>query len=100
MSLVQLSVEHGQTLEQARAHLEQTVKAATMRFGLLIRQVDWSPDRNRVTLAGPGFTIELSIDAREVHMSADVTGALGALARPLVQGIKQLMSQNFPKRLK
>jgi hypothetical protein len=46
MPLMTLSVQHGQTLDEARSHLETVVREITSRFGTLVRQVAWSPDRS------------------------------------------------------
>ena len=100
MAMINFSVQHGQTLDQARSHLQATVVAVTTRFGPLIRGQQWSADRNQVKLSGPGFVVDLSVDPRDVHLSGDITGLGGILSSPLVSGLKQIVQQNFTKRLK
>jgi hypothetical protein len=52
MSELNFSVKHHRTLTEARASLEQTVRDAQAQFGAFIHKVEWSPDRNGVTLSG------------------------------------------------
>lgn len=99
MSLVQLSVKHGRSLEDARTHLGMTVEGVRARFGPMIQHVEWSDDRNSVRLSGIGFTADLSVDALEVHVTADVPLLGGLLSSPLVAGLKQVVQQTFHKQL-
>jgi hypothetical protein len=99
MSELNLSLKHHRTLEEARARLEETVRDVQTRFGGMIHKVDWSPDRNSVTLAGTGFTGRVWVDAQEVHAVEEVP-ILGQLfAAPVVASLKGLLEQRFPKQL-
>ena len=57
MPLITLSLQHGHTVAEARSRLETAVQEITSRFGTLLRQVEWSPDRSQVRLEGSGFWI-------------------------------------------
>jgi hypothetical protein len=59
MSLINLSVKHGRTLEEARSQLETAVQRVHSQFGALIRQMRWSVDRSQVRLDGMGFWVEM-----------------------------------------
>ena len=99
MSELNLSVRHHRTLEEARARLEETVRDVQARFGGMIQKVDWSPDRNTVTLTGTGFTGRVWIDPQDVHAVVDVP-LLGQLfASPIVASLKGMLEQRFPKQL-
>ena len=72
MPLMNLSVQHGHTFDEARRRLETAVHEITSRFGTLVRRVEWSTDRSQVRLEGIGFWIEMWVDAQAVHVSADL----------------------------
>jgi hypothetical protein len=59
MPVLNLTVRHGRTLEDARRGLEQTVQRVSGQFGPLVRQVEWARDRDRVKLHGAGFWVEI-----------------------------------------
>ncbi len=99
MPLINLSVQHGRTLEEARSQLETAVQRVHSQFGALIRQVRWSVDRSQVRLDGMGFWVEMWVDAQEVHVSGDMPLLGGLLGSPLAIGLKQIVQQTFQKKL-
>jgi hypothetical protein len=99
MPLINLSLKHGQSLEEARSHLETAVDKVHSRFGMLVRQVAWSADRSRVRLDGVGFWVEMWVDALEVHASGDIPLLGRMLGSPAATGLKQIIEQTFRKRL-
>lgn len=99
MSLINVSLKHGRTLAEARASLEKTVGDLQRMFGPMIQSADWSGDRDRVRLGGPGFRIEISVDDQHVHATGDVPMLSGLLGGPLGDGIKKILEQRFPKKL-
>lgn len=98
MSLINLSVKHGRTLEEARARLEVAVAEVSRSFGVLIRRVEWADDRNRVRLEGSGFWVEMWVDPQEVHATGDIPILGGLLGGPLGSGLKQIVQQTFQKK--
>jgi hypothetical protein len=99
MSLINLSLKHGQSLEEARSHLEMAIDKVHSRFSMLIRQVTWAADRSRVRLDGVGFWVEMWVDAQEVHASGDIPLLGGLLGSSLATGLKQILQQTFQKKL-
>jgi Putative polyhydroxyalkanoic acid system protein (PHA_gran_rgn) len=97
MPLIDVTIAHGQTLEEAQRRLETVVREASARFGL--RRVEWSPDRRRVKLEGAGALIEMWVDAQVVHVTGDLPGLGGLLSGPLTSGLKQLLDRTFRKQL-
>lgn len=97
MSLFHVSVRHGRTQDDARARLEIAVNEVRTRFGTMVQRVDWSADRDAVTVTGAGFVAEMKVDAHEVHVSGDmpILGAL--LGRPLEAGLTQIVQKTFGK---
>ncbi|HZT80904.1 MAG TPA: polyhydroxyalkanoic acid system family protein [Gemmataceae bacterium] len=99
MSVISLSVKHNRTLPEARAQLEAAVREFQARYGALVQDVQWSPGRDAVTLRGPGFRVDIRVDAEHVHAAGDIP-LLGQLFGPSVrEGLKQIVEQKFPKRL-
>jgi hypothetical protein len=97
MPLIDVSVAHGQTLDEARRRLEAVVREASDRFGL--HRVEWSADRHRVRLEGLGARIEMWVDPQLVHVTGDLPGLGGLLGGPLAEGLKQIVGQVFRKQL-
>jgi hypothetical protein len=97
MPLFQLSVRHGRTLDDARGRLGMAVDEARVRFGALVRQVDWSDDRNAVTVTGPGFNLSMRVDDQEVHVSGDVPVLGALLGKSFETGMKQIVQSTFGK---
>jgi Putative polyhydroxyalkanoic acid system protein (PHA_gran_rgn) len=99
MPLINLSVKHGRSLEQAQSHLETAVDKVHSQFRAVVRQVVWSADRSRVRLDGVGFWVEMWVDAQEVHASGDIPLLGGLLGGPVATGLKQILQQTFQKKL-
>ena len=99
MPLINLSLKHGRSLEEAQSHLEKAVHEVQQRFQTLVQQVKWSADRSWVRLDGTGFWIELWVDAQEVHAAGDIALLGGLLGGPLTTGLKQIVQQTFQKKL-
>jgi hypothetical protein len=99
MPLINLSVRHGQSLEEARNRLETAVHKVMSQFGALIRQVTWSADHSRVRLDGRGFWLELWVDAQDVHATGDIPILGALLGSPIAAGLKQILQQTFRKQL-
>jgi hypothetical protein len=99
MSELNFSVKHHRTQEEARARLEEAMRDAQARFGSLIQRVDWSADRNSVTLSGTGFTGRVWIDPQEVHAVVDVPFLGQLLGNSVMAGLRGLLEQRFPKQL-
>jgi hypothetical protein len=99
MSLMNLSVKHGRTQEEARARLEMAVNEVTRKFGPMVHRVEWSDDRDRVKLEGGGFRAEIWVDALEVHATGDIALLGNLLGSPLAAGLKQIVQQAFRTKL-
>jgi uncharacterized protein YlxP (DUF503 family) len=95
MALINLSVKHGKSLEEARALLQSAVNEIQARFGPLVQRTDWAPDRSSVKMVGVGFEAELRVDAQEVHLSGD----LPFLGNLLGGGLKGILERTFHKQL-
>lgn len=99
MPLIDLTVQHGQSLDEARRRLETAVHETSRQFATLVRRVEWAVDRNRVKLEGVGFWVEMWVDAEALHVTADVPILGGLLGGQLASGLKQILQQTFQKQL-
>jgi hypothetical protein len=97
MSLINLSVKHGRTLDEARARLDVAVAEVSRNFGALVRRVEWAPDRTSVRIDGTGFWLEMRVDAQDVHATGDISVLGALLGSPLASGLKQIVQQSFQK---
>jgi Putative polyhydroxyalkanoic acid system protein (PHA_gran_rgn) len=99
MPLIDLTVKHGRTLDDARRALETAVQRVTAQFGAMVRRVEWAADRNRVKLDGVGFWVEMWVDAEAVHATGDIPVLAGLFGSQLGSGLKQILQQTFQKKL-
>jgi Putative polyhydroxyalkanoic acid system protein (PHA_gran_rgn) len=99
MPLIDLTVKHGRTLDDARRGLETAVHRVSAQFGTLVRRVEWTADRNRVKLEGVGFWVEMWVDPDVVHATGDIPLLAGLLGSQLGSGLKQILQQTFQKKL-
>ena len=98
MPLINVSVAHGQSLEEAQRRLGTVVQELSDRFG--VRRVEWSPDRRRVKLEGAGARIEMWVDPEVVHVTGDLPGLGGLLSGPAASGLRHILERTFPKPLR
>ena len=99
MPLINLSIKHGRTLEEAQNSLESAVQQVHSQFQALVRRVEWSADRQQVRLEGTGFWVEMRVDAQEVHVCGDIPLLGSLLGSPVTSSLKQIVQQAFQKRL-
>lgn len=97
MPLINLSVKHGRTLDDARGRLEMAVTDARAKFGLLVQRVEWADDRNSVRMSGTGFSADMRVDENEVHVSVDVPILGRLLGNPVQAGLKGIVQKAFGK---
>ena len=99
MPMIDLTVRHGRTLEDAARGLERAVQQVSGQFGPLVRRIEWAPDRQRVKLEGAGFWVEMWVDAQDVHATGDIPILAGLLGGQLGSRLKQIIQQTFLKGL-
>jgi hypothetical protein len=97
--LIDLTLQHGQTLDEARRRLDMTVKEVTGKFGSMVQRVEWAADRSRVKLSGVGFWVEMSADIQAFHATGDIPMLGRLLSGPLLSGLRQIVQQTFQKNL-
>jgi hypothetical protein len=99
MPLIDLTLQHGRTLDEARRRLENTVDEVTAKFGSMVQRVEWAAERNRVKLSGVGFWVEMSVDTQAFHATGDIPFLGRLVSGPLLSGLRQIVQQTFQKTL-
>jgi hypothetical protein len=99
MPLIDLTLRHGQTLDEARRRLESAVHQVNTSFGSMIQRTEWAADRNRVRLAGVGLWVEMSVDAQVLRATGDIPIVGRLLGSPLISGVRQILERTFQKKL-
>ena len=99
MPLIDLTLQHGQSLEEARRRLELAVTEVSSRFGLMVRRAEWAADRSRVKLDGVGFWLEMSVDAQVLHATGDIPMLGRLLGSQFTSGLRQIVERTFQKKL-
>jgi hypothetical protein len=99
MPLINVTIAHGRSLDEARRRLEMAVQEVSSRFGAVIRRVDWAADRDRVKLEGVGIQVEMWVDAHDVHAIGDIPILAGLLGGPLASRLKEIVQRIFQKQL-
>ena len=99
MPLINLTVKHGRTLEEARARLEQSVDDVSTKFRSLVQRVEWTSDRNGVKLFGTGFEIEMRVDTEAVHLVGDIPLIGKLLGSPIINSLRSVLENRFQKKL-
>jgi hypothetical protein len=99
MPLIDLTLQHDQSLDEARRRLQRTVDEATGKFGSMIQRVEWAADRSRVKLDGAGFWVEMSVDARALHAKGDILILGRLLGGQMTSALKQIVERAFQKSL-
>ena len=99
MSLIDLRVQHGQTIDEARRRLQTTSDQIHRQFGAVIRSASWSPERDRVRLEGVGFWVEMAVDAQTLHATGDIAFLGRLLGDQMRTGLRQILERTFQKSL-
>jgi len=100
MPLVNVSVKHNTTFDDAKVRLDGAVADVQTKFSAAVKHVEWSPDRTAVKLTGPGVIVDLKVDAEHVHASGDIPllNLLGGgIKQRLSDGLRGAIQRHFPK---
>lgn len=97
--MIDITLQHGRTLEDARRRLEIAVKEVNAQFGSMIQRVDWAVDRSRVKLEGVGFWAEMWVDAQRFHATGDIPILGRLLGSQTMSSLRQIIERTFQKQL-
>jgi hypothetical protein len=99
MSLINLSMQHGNSFEEARSQLARSVAEMQRRFGPFLSRTAWSDNDSRVLMVGTGCEVEVWVDATQIHLRGDIPLLAKLFGDKLIAGIKGLLEHDFQKRL-
>ena len=72
MARLDITIEHGQNPEVARAEFRAAVLDVRTRFPRWIERLDLSEDVHAATLAGAGFEVRCWYDERYLHVQGSI----------------------------
>lgn len=98
MSLIKLSIRHGQTLANAQQSMEDAVQGVSTRFAPFIQTVNWSEGRQSVDIQGRGFDVQMQLDEQEVHVQGNIAILGKLLGSRAADGVKALIEGAFQKK--
>ncbi len=106
MPLVNLAIQHGRTMSEARSNIENAGSVLLATRDRPIPHVVWGADRDRIRIEGAGFWVETRVDnchvhanGNLVHANGDLPMVAGLLDRGLTDGIEPALPARFPKKL-
>jgi Putative polyhydroxyalkanoic acid system protein (PHA_gran_rgn) len=82
MARLDITIEHGQPPEVARAKFRAAILDIQSRFSGWIHRVDWAEDGDSATLIGPGYEIRCWYNERDLHVEGSIP-----LAWKLFEGV-------------
>jgi len=97
--LINLTLRHGRTLDDAKRRLELAVERISGQSGALVKRIEWSEHRERVKLHGVGFWAELWVDAISVYATGDIPVLGSLLGSRFGSALRDVLEQAFPKKL-
>jgi hypothetical protein len=91
MPAVNLSFNHGHAWDAARANFDTAITQAAARHSMWIRRVEWTDDRTSARLFGPGYSVLLTLDERQVH----VVGSLPFFPKFLEARVRKFLAETL-----
>lgn len=95
MPLMNFSVKHNRTLDDAKARMASAIDQIRRQYGPLIQRVDWSPDRDHVTLTATGAVADLRVDAQDVHATVDIPLLSALLGGQIADRLKEVVQKQL-----
>ncbi len=79
MAQLNMSFEHGQSWDSARANFQTAIERALREHARWVHSASWSEDRTSATLAGPSYEVVLNVDPTHVRAQGRIPLALKLL---------------------
>ncbi|MDG3004935.1 hypothetical protein [Paludisphaera mucosa] len=96
MAQLNMSIEHGQPWDAARANFETAIEKAREEHARWIRSVEWSNDRTSATLIGPAYEVVLNLDPTHVHARGKVPLAIKLLEPSVRRFVERTLRSQKP----
>lgn len=97
MSLIKMSLKHGQSLADAQRAMEQAVNSVSSQFAMLVDSVVWDDTRRHVDILGKGFDVHLQLDEQELHVEGNIAILGKLLGNRVMDGMRKLLEGTFKK---
>jgi hypothetical protein len=97
MANLEMSIQHGQPWEEAKANFERGVTTAQTRYSRHFYHVEWSDNRTSARLTGKGLDLVVSLDEASVHARGQVPLIVRLLERPIRRYVEDAMRGNAPE---
>jgi Putative polyhydroxyalkanoic acid system protein (PHA_gran_rgn) len=96
MAQLDITIEHGQPPEVARAKFQAAIREARSRFPDWIDRLDWSETGDSATFIGSGFNVRCWYDERAVHVQGTIPLAIKLLESAIRTQIKHGIHRPLP----
>jgi ribosome-binding factor A len=83
-------------VEVARVNCERAIHDASIKFGMRIKRVEWSPDYTAAKVSGLGFALDMWYDEEAVHAIGEVPGFAKLLVGPLGRFFQKTFQRQLP----
>ena len=93
MSDISVKRNHGLSLEEAQAKIDQVVADVQSEFSSLISSIDWNDDKTKARVKGKGFKGDFAID--EDTVGIDIS--LSLFAKPLKGRVQSKIEERIDK---
>ncbi|WP_165073192.1 polyhydroxyalkanoic acid system family protein [Paludisphaera rhizosphaerae] len=97
MAQLNMSFEHGQPWDAARANFESSIERARQEHGRWIHSVTWSEDRTSARLAGPSYEVVLNLDPTHVRAQGKIPLALKLLEPAVRRFVERTLRDQRPE---
>jgi hypothetical protein len=95
MALINFSIQHKLSHEEAKARLASAAGEVRKRYGPLVQQAEWSADREVLTVRASGAVAEMHAEADRVHATIDVPVLSGLLGGRMTETIKDIVRRQL-----
>lgn len=97
MAQLNMSFEHGQPWEAARAKFEAAIERARADHGRWIHAVEWSDDRTTAALSGSSYRVVLEVDPTHVRATGQVPFAVKLLEPAVRRYVERTLREMGPE---
>lgn len=94
MAQINRSIPHGQSLEAARVNFVRGIDQAVAEHGKHFNHVEWTEDKTSAKISGPGFALNMIVDAQSVHITGHIPFFLKFLEGPVLKSVEDYIKSS------
>ena len=98
MARLDITIEHGQPPEVAKAKFQAAILETQSRYSGRIHRLDWAEDGRSATLAGSGYEVRCWYDERDLHVQGSIPLAWKLLEGTIRSHIKRNIERALPSQ--